>query len=215
MTGIQRLLAAQKSDGSWGDYSDAHPERRTLHTTMLAAHALISAYDMDGFFHTDLPNNCSTSVSIQEPSNSSSSETSAVQPSWHALLDGLPSYKTHSSGGRVQIYDSFLSEDEAEELRDLGMKLLLQANQTNLEYRKAGFRRQIWWKRSPALRRVRERVARLTGIPFEEHEEPPMYAWSSGSKVKHLHHDQNANPRRYLTVILYLNTVSGCALFDC
>ena len=187
---------------------------------MLTAHALIAAFDMDGFYQTDLPDNCSTSVAIQEPNSSSSSSSSSnesgtAQFSWHALLDGLPSYETRGSAGRVQIYDSFLSEDEAKELRDLGMELLVSANQTDLMYRKAGFRRQIWWKRSRTLRRVRERVARLTGVPFEEHEEPPMYAWSSGNKVKQLHHDQNANPRRYLTVILYLNTISGCALFDC
>ena len=94
------------------------------------------------------------------------------------------------------------------------MELLAQTNQTDPEYRKAGFGRQKWWKRSPALRRVRERVVRLTGVPIAADEDPPMYAWSSGNKVKHLHHDKNANPRRYLTVILYLNTVPGCAL-DC
>lgn len=182
---------------------------------MLAAHALIAAYDQEGFFHADLPENCSTPVSIEEPSNGSRSEGGAAQPSWHSMLDSLPSFEMHGSAGRVQIYDSFLTLDEAQTLRDLGRELLNQANQTDPDYRKAGFGRQKWWERSHALRQVRERVARLTGLPFGVHEEPPMYAWNTGRKVKHLHHDKNSNSRRYLTVILYLNTVSGCALLDC
>ena len=227
ITGITRLLAAQASDGSWGGYDDVHPERRTLHTTMLAVHALIATFDMDAFYEGSLPDECAADAAaaaaaaasfaneatVPAPSSdgSSSSSSASQQLNWHTLLDSLPSHETHGgSGGRVQIYDAFLSEDEAKELRDLGMELLAQANQTSPEYRKAGFGRPKWWKRSETLRRVRERVVRLTGLPIGPHEDAPMYAWSAGPRVKQLHHDRNANPKRYLTVILYLNTVSGC-----
>eukprot|EP00747_Dinoflagellata_sp_TGD_P069411 gnl/TRDRNA2_/TRDRNA2_156120_c0_seq3.p1 gnl/TRDRNA2_/TRDRNA2_156120_c0~~gnl/TRDRNA2_/TRDRNA2_156120_c0_seq3.p1 ORF type:complete len:346 (-),score=61.62 gnl/TRDRNA2_/TRDRNA2_156120_c0_seq3:186-1223(-) len=60
---------------------------------------------------------------------------------------------------------------------------------------------------------VEERIAALIGVPFSSHE-PPMrlaieqVSASTGGGSAHFHHDKNRDLPRYVSVIIYLNTIA-------
>jgi hypothetical protein len=164
-------------------------------------------------------------LDLSEPAAAAAAEGAAEGASEPTgLLDGVGMFARGAT--LVRTFPGFISPDETEQMLALGERLLAetfgnwsveQARPGSDEaggYRTAAFSKRKW--HVEPLLRLQRRVAALVGIPAHADAEAVMFAQSTGTKPKKVHHDRNQAENRVVTVLVYLDAPSGGhTMFPC